>query len=69
MYFSASKFFTSPAMRVGKLEASNCVMGPIPLLPAKIPRQDSSTPIPTGQTIPSPVTTTRRLDMMLTSAF
>jgi len=67
MYFSASKPFTSPAMRVGKVEASNWVMGPMPLLPPTMPRQDSSTPVPTGQTIPSPVTTTRRLDMMLTS--
>src|SRR3990172_4449388 len=69
MYFSGSKPFSSPAMRVGKLEASNCVMGPIPLLPATIPRQDSSTPIPTGHTIPSPVTTTRRLDMVLPPPF
>jgi hypothetical protein len=37
----------------------------MPLLPAVIPRQVSSTPMPTGQTIPSPVTTTRRLDMVL----
>src|SRR5690242_1061328 len=42
-------------------------MGPMPLLPATMPRQASSTPVPTGQTIPSPVTTTRRLDMLLTS--
>ena len=55
-------------MRVGKVEASNWVMGPMPLLPPTMPRQDSSTPVPTGQTIPSPVTTTRRLDMMLTSS-
>ena len=33
MYFSGSNPFTSPAMRVGKVEASNWVIGPIPLLP------------------------------------
>ncbi len=61
MNFSGSKPFTSPAMRVGKVEASNRVMGPMPLLPATSALQDSSTPMPTGETSPSPVTTTRRL--------
>src|SRR6266540_362809 len=61
MNCAASNPFTSPAMRVGYVEASNSVIGPIPLLPATSADQDSSTPIPTGETSPRPVTTTRRL--------
>src|SRR5574342_865370 len=61
---SGSKPFTSPAMRVGKVEASKRVMGPMPLRPATIAFQDSSTPIPTGLSRPSPVITTRRCDML-----
>ena len=63
MNFVGSKPFTSPAMRVGNVDASNRVIGPMPLLPATIAAQDSSTPIPTGETRPRPVTTTRRLVM------
>ncbi len=63
IHLSGSKLFTSPAKRVGKVEASNWVMGPMPLSPAVTARQQASRPIPTGETIPSPVTTTRRLDM------
>ncbi len=39
---------------------SNAVMGPIPLVPLLIAAQDSSVPIPTEVTKPTPVTTTLR---------
>src|SRR5512142_948864 len=63
MNFVGSKSFTSPAIRVGNVEASKSVIGPTPLLPATSALQDSSTPMPTGETSPIPVTTTRRLLM------
>src|SRR5688572_33019706 len=55
--------FTSAAMRVGNAEASNLVMGPTPLTPASRFFHASGAPIPTGDTTPSPVTTTLRFDM------
>ena len=58
-----SKSLTSPAMRTGKPDASKRVIGPMPDRPARIDAQASSTPTPTGETIPRPVTTTRRRDM------
>ncbi len=67
MNFDGSKPFTSAAMRVGNVEASNRVIGATPLLPATRALQDSSTPMPTGDTSPRPVTTTRRLLMRFTS--
>src|SRR6185312_4157066 len=54
-------FFTSPAMRDGNPLASKRVIGPIPDRPATIVGQASATPSPTGETMPSPVTTTRRM--------
>ena len=48
MNFVGSKPFTSPAMRVGKVDASNRVIGPMPLFPATSAAQDSSTPMPDG---------------------
>src|SRR5690554_2686701 len=56
-----SKSFTDPPKRVGKAVASKCVIGVMPLLPARIFSQDSRTLSPTGDTTPKPVTTTRRL--------
>src|SRR5579862_3951257 len=55
-----SKFFTSPAIRDANALASKRVIGPIPLRPATIVGHASRTPMPTGETMPSPVTTTRR---------
>ena len=46
---------------ITKFDASNLVMGPTPLLPASRLAQTSFAPIPTGETIPRPVTTTLRL--------
>src|SRR3954469_7744936 len=61
MYASGSKFFTSPAMRVANWVVSNLVIGATPLWPALIPAQFASVPIPSDDTSPMPVTTTRRL--------
>ena len=58
------KPFTSPAMRLGNLLASNRVMGAMPERPARSAYQVSSVPMPTGVTRPTPVTTTlRRIGM------
>src|SRR5687768_2857576 len=56
-----SKFLTSPAKRVEKADASNRVMGPMPLTPPQRASQFDWVPIPTGETRPMPVTTTRLL--------
>jgi hypothetical protein len=55
---SGSKPFTSQANRVLWWEASKRVMGPAPERPARRACQVSSVPIPTGDTRPTPVTTT-----------
>jgi hypothetical protein len=44
--------------------ASMRVIGLIPLLPARIAAHAVTMSLPTGETIPSPVTTTRRLDTL-----
>jgi len=59
-HFETSKFFTSPAMRTGKCEASKRVISAMPDRPSTMFGQDSVTPMPTGDTIPRPVTATRR---------
>src|SRR5690606_737772 len=60
MYSSGSKPFTSHAKRTCWLLASNLVIGAAPDLPASRFAQLSSVVSPTGDTRPSPVTTTRR---------
>src|SRR5215831_5213145 len=62
-YLPTSKSFTSPAICDGKWLASKRVMRVIPDRPARMLSHDCATPMPTGETMPSPVTTTRRLDM------
>jgi len=47
-------------MRVGNVEASKLVIGPMPLLPAVMFAQAVATSLPTGLTMPRPVTTTLR---------
>jgi hypothetical protein len=64
MNCSGSKFLTSPAMRVENADASNRVIGPIPLCPAHNASQFASVPMPSDDTKPMPVTTTRRLLVM-----
>ncbi len=56
-----SKSFTVPAMRVGYVLASNSSNAPIPETPSHTLRQASATWLPTGEMIPMPVMTTRRL--------
>src|SRR5713101_9586711 len=57
-----SKFFTSPAILQSNPVASNCVIVPTPLTPATRFFQLSSVPMPSAQTNPTPVTTTRRVN-------
>src|ERR1700719_4381822 len=56
-----SKFLISPAMRQSKPVASKLVIVAIPLTPARRFFQLSSVPMPSAQTSPTPVTTTRRV--------
>src|SRR5687768_3681466 len=58
-HFSGSNPCTSPAIRAANPEGSKCVMGPMPVWPSSSPRQVSSVPMPTGDSRPTPVTTTR----------
>src|SRR5437870_1363073 len=61
MNASGSKPFTSPAMRVANCDASNLVIVVTPLHPALSAFQFASVPIPSDDTRPMPVTTTRRV--------
>src|ERR1700732_3887972 len=56
-----SKPLISPAMRQSKPVASKLVMVATPLTPARRFFQLSSVPMPSAQTSPTPVTTTRRV--------
>src|SRR3546814_4219880 len=64
-----SKSRTSPAMRVVKPVVSKWVIGPMPERPLTMPSQLLARSLPSGETRPRPVTTTRllkeagRLDM------
>src|SRR5262249_4802805 len=64
MNCSGSKPWTSPAMRVAKFDASNLVMLRTPLVPAVSAAQFASVPMPSDDTRPMPVTTTRRVLVM-----
>src|SRR5690606_28734460 len=55
-----SKSLTSPATRDSNSEASKRVIGPVPEQPATAFCQDDSASRPSGVTMPTPVTTTRR---------
>src|SRR6476620_10919849 len=59
---NGSNPFTSPAIRAEWCVASNRVIGPMPLWPAQSASQFASVPMPTGDTRPTPVTTTRLLN-------
>ena len=61
---AALKFLTSPAKRVGNILASKWVIGPIPPRPLIVLSHASAIPLPTGETIPRPVITTRRFGMI-----
>src|SRR6478672_1596872 len=58
---SGSNPLTSPAMREENSAASKCVIGPMPLRPAHSASQLAAVPMPSGDTRPTPVTTTRLL--------
>jgi hypothetical protein len=58
---SGSNCLTSPAMRAEYCDASKWVIGPMPLRPAQSASQFGPVPIPSGDTRPTPVTTTRLL--------
>jgi len=51
---------TSPPMRTGNALVSSLVRGPMPLRPLQMPSQAVATVLPSGETMPSPVTTTLR---------
>src|SRR5437016_2097073 len=68
MYSSGSKPLTSPAICVANCAASNFVMVSTPLRPAVSPAQLASVPIPSDDTRPMPVTTTRRVLVMWSPA-
>src|SRR5579859_4713631 len=57
-----SKLLISPAMRQSKPVVSKLVMVATPLTPARRFSQLSSVPMPSAQTNPTPVTTTRRVN-------
>src|SRR6185503_17719813 len=61
MNCSGSNPRTSPAIWVANCEASNFVIVSTPLRPALSPAQFASVPIPSDDTRPMPVTTTRRV--------
>src|SRR5204863_8432748 len=61
MNCSGSNPRTSPAMRVANSVASNFVMGLRPIVPARSAAQFASVPMPSDDTRPIQVTTTRRL--------
>src|SRR5712672_2241464 len=61
MYWVTSKSRTEPPKRTGKADTSNLVIGPIPLWPFTTASQADLTVLPTGEMMPRPVTTTRRL--------
>ena len=61
MYVETSKSGTLPAMVQGKPVVSKRVMGPMPLRPASAADQLPATLLPSGDNMPRPVTTTRRL--------
>src|SRR5690606_11537480 len=63
IHFEASKPLTSPEIRVGNAEASKWVIGPMPDRPAVMPSQLDARSLPSGERMPIPVMTTRRLDM------
>jgi len=62
---AASNPLTSAAMRVGSADASNCVIGPTPLVPARHALHVDATSWPSGLIAPIPVMTMRALPLPL----
>src|SRR5580704_13352324 len=61
MYWLTSKSRTWPPKRAGNADTSKRVIGPMPLSPRSTVSHAEATVLPTGDTMPRPVTTTRRL--------
>src|ERR1700683_595201 len=61
MYWLTSKSRTAPPKRTGNADTSKRVIGAMPLTPRSTASHADFTVLPTGDTTPSPVTTTRRL--------
>ena len=61
---AGSNPFTSPAIWAVNADASKRVMRVMPDVPARMFFQASGTVFPTGEMMPSPVTTTLRLDKL-----
>src|ERR1700733_2061915 len=61
MYSLTSNPRTAPPKRTGNADTSKRVIGPMPLSPFNTASQADFTVLPTGDTMPRPVTTTRRL--------
>src|SRR5580698_2632453 len=61
IYSFTSKPRTAPPKRTGNADTSKRVIGPIPLSPFNMASQADFTVLPTGEMMPRPVTTTRRL--------
>src|SRR6185312_15699395 len=61
MYSFTSKPRTAPPKRTGKADTSKRVIGLMPLSPFRMASQADFTVLPTGEMMPRPVTTTRRL--------
>src|SRR6185312_2222317 len=61
MYWLTSKSRTGPPKRTGKADTSKRVIGPIPLSPCRIASHADFSVLPTGEMMPRPVMTTRRL--------
>src|SRR6185503_3269927 len=61
MYSPTSNPRTAPPKRTGNAETSKRVIGLIPLSPFRMASQADFTVLPTGEMMPRPVTTTRRL--------
>ena len=64
MYSFASKFLTSPAKVTGRSPVSKLVILSIPEIPLISFSHESETLLPRGLMVPSPVMTTRLLDMI-----
>src|SRR5215469_15033262 len=64
MYCATSNSRTWPPKRAGKADTSKRVTGPMPLSPRRMASHADWTVLPTGDTTPRPVTTTRRLLML-----
>src|SRR5229473_1448775 len=60
IHWKGSKFFTSPANWQSNPAGSKPTILAMPVCPATRPFQTSSVPMPSAQTSPTPVTTTRR---------